>query len=818
MSSKASIVAIIPARGGSKRIPKKNVRPFAGKPMISYPIQAALDSGVFDRVIVSTDSDEIAEVAAAYGAEVPFRRPPELSDDRTATAPVLVHALEWLAANGTPATYACCIYATAPFVRALDLVSGLDILKDAQATTAFSVTSFAFPIFRALKVTDEGKVAMFWPEHRLTRSQDLPEAYHDAGQFYWLDVARFIRDPNLYAADARPVVLPRYLVQDIDTPEDWTTAEHMYRAVQARDQAPGHAVSETDFDELERKGGEALEAGDMETAIAFLAQAEAIKPNNPAVLHNLGCALMRAKRFDEAEVVLQGSVATTNSPLTWGVLGELLDLTGRKGEAFQAYKKALKGRPNDYVLLTKIGAIKEVMGDSAGARECYQRALEARPGDFQVTAKYTALIFEKDPETAVRLWEDALANVGDNLNLKAAILNHLISKKEWWERIKRGEMPYHAARLDELFFNYAQPYALDLLATHQARLAADPSNASIIYELGIAKFFLNRRHEAERLFQMVPEKARGNIYEPIRFNPAFYDELRAFTDADLTRGLPPVLEVATLAPDPKGILYLSCNFIYFRAFASPMIVSLCEHSPNTAVHIHLMDANEEETRWALNFLKRLAPLKFALTVERPGLPNQNKTAARCYYHAVRFIRFYEHLQRYGVPLWLMDVDAIINRDLDELFARLSGAEVSMRIRPGRTEPWNQFNACVVGAGMSKRSLEYFRLVAAYLAYFFQRDGLRWGIDQLAMYGVFADMQDRNEAPSLALLDDREVDYGYREDGFVWCNSGIGKFHHLQRLSNPGSLPLANFEDNKFVGVFEHYWTHCEHIAAAMSQP
>jgi pseudaminic acid cytidylyltransferase len=816
MSNKPSIIAIIPARGGSKRIPKKNIRPFAGKPMISYSIQAALDAGLFDRVIVSTDSDEIADIAAACGAEVPFRRPPELSDDRTATAPVLLHALEWLAANGTPATYACCIYATAPFVRAADLVSGLEILKTAQATTAFSVTSFAFPIFRALKLTDEGTVAMFWPEHRLARSQDLPEAYHDAGQFYWLDVARFISDPNLYAADARPVVLPRHLVQDIDTPEDWTTAEHMYRAVQARDH--GNAVSQTSFDELERKGGAALEAGDITNAIALLSEAAEIAPDNPAVLHNLGCAFMRAKRFDEAENALRRSVSTTNSPLTWGVLGELFDVKGKKSDAFHCYKKALKGRPNDYVLLTKLGALKELMGDKPGARDCYQAALAARPGDFHATSKYTALSFEKDPETAVRLLEDALANAGENLNRKAAILNQLLSKKEWWERIQRGEMPYHASRVDELFFKYAQPYALELGATHQARLDANPTNTSIIYDLGLAKFFLNQRHDAERLFERVPEKAQGTIYENIRFAPAFYDELRAFSDARLTQGLPPVLEIVPLVPDSSGILYLSCNFEYFRAFASPMIVSLCEHSPKTPVHVHIMDANEEETGWALAFLKQLAPLKFALTIERPGLENENKTAARCYYHAVRFIRYYAHLQHYGVPLWLMDVDALINRNLDGLFSRLDIADVSMRIRPGRTEPWNQFNACVVGAGTAERSLEYFKLVAAYLAYFFQKGRLRWGVDQLAMYGVFADMQDRNKAPSLALLDDKDVDYDYQDDGFVWCNSGVGKFHHLQRVAEPGNQASANFEGNKFVGVFEHYWNECKRITAAIPAP
>jgi pseudaminic acid cytidylyltransferase len=224
-------VAIIPARGGSKRIPHKNVKLFAGAPIISFPIAAARRSGLFDRVIVSTDCDTIADTAAKYGAEVPFRRPPELSDDQTATAPVLVHALQWLADQGAAAQTACCIYATAPFVRAEDLKRGYDELVRTGAATAVSVTSFAFPIFRALRINDHGALEMFWPEHRQTRSQDLPPAFHDAGQFYWIDVARFLKEPNLYSADARPIVLPRHIVQDIDTPEDWEAAERMYRAL-----------------------------------------------------------------------------------------------------------------------------------------------------------------------------------------------------------------------------------------------------------------------------------------------------------------------------------------------------------------------------------------------------------------------------------------------------------------------------------------------------------------------------------------------------------------------------------------------------------
>ena len=233
-----SVVAIIPARGGSKRIKNKNVRSFAGQPMISYSILAAQRSELFDRIIVSTDSEDIARVAEAYGAEVPFMRPPDLSNDHTATAPVIQHALRWLADHGTSLGYACCLYATAPFVQAKYLTQGLETLRQTNASSVFSVTTFSFPILRALRLTEDGMLRMFWPEHELSRSQDLPEAYHDAGQFYWLNVKMFLDTGRLYAKDSRPVILPRYLVQDIDTLEDWERAELMFEAIKAKFNMP----------------------------------------------------------------------------------------------------------------------------------------------------------------------------------------------------------------------------------------------------------------------------------------------------------------------------------------------------------------------------------------------------------------------------------------------------------------------------------------------------------------------------------------------------------------------------------------------------
>ncbi|WP_226781955.1 pseudaminic acid cytidylyltransferase [Oceaniglobus trochenteri] len=224
-------LCLIPARGGSKRIPGKNIRPFAGKPMIAWSIEAAEKAGCFDRIIVSTDDDAIAETARAHGAEVPFRRPAALADDHATTVAVIKHALDWCEAQGAVPDALCCLYATAPFVRADDLRAGAGLL--AQAQYAIPVASFGFPIQRAVRVVN-GRLAMFDPDQYTTRSQDLEEAYHDAGQFYWGRSAAWRGDVPPFGADTLPIHLPRWRVQDIDTPEDWTRAELMFQALAGR--------------------------------------------------------------------------------------------------------------------------------------------------------------------------------------------------------------------------------------------------------------------------------------------------------------------------------------------------------------------------------------------------------------------------------------------------------------------------------------------------------------------------------------------------------------------------------------------------------
>ena len=225
-------VAIIPARGGSERIEKKNIRNFCGHPMITYSIRAAKESNIFERIVVSTDDSAIAEVAKQCGADVPFIRPAELSDDFTPTRPVINHAINQVRTlYGTP-NYVCVIYATAPFIQIDELKEGFRKLSTSGIDFCFTATTFAYPTQRALRKEGNG-VVMVNPQMFNSRSQDLDETYHDAGQFYWGKTEAFLENKPMFSPRSDMLILPRYRVHDIDTIEDWKRAELIFKALKA---------------------------------------------------------------------------------------------------------------------------------------------------------------------------------------------------------------------------------------------------------------------------------------------------------------------------------------------------------------------------------------------------------------------------------------------------------------------------------------------------------------------------------------------------------------------------------------------------------
>lgn len=224
-------IAVIPARGGSKRIPRKNIKLFAGKPMVAYAIEAATQCGLFAHVVVSTDDEEIAAISKEFGAETPFPRPPQLADDHTPTVPVIAHAVTACENLGWQMNYVCCIYPGVPFIQPDDVRSALELLqRTAPAEYSYPITAFPSAIQRALRRHESGIMVSFHPEYALTRTQDLEQAYYDAGQFYWGHKRAWLNNPNIHNSGVG-LVIPNWRVVDIDTPEDWQRAEVIHQAL-----------------------------------------------------------------------------------------------------------------------------------------------------------------------------------------------------------------------------------------------------------------------------------------------------------------------------------------------------------------------------------------------------------------------------------------------------------------------------------------------------------------------------------------------------------------------------------------------------------
>ena len=225
-----SRIAIIPARGGSKRIPRKNIRDFLGKPIISYSVKAAIESELFDEVMVSTDDNEIAEIAANLGAKVPFIRSEQNSNDIATTASVLIEVInEYKHRHNKSFEYGCCIYPTAPLIKKEHLKNGYNILANQHFNTVFPVVAFGYPVWRGIEVSEGGKAKMLWPEYLNARSQDLKKVFHDAGQWYWFSVAALLENNALFTSNSGVIQLEENEVQDIDNLVDWNLAEMKYK-------------------------------------------------------------------------------------------------------------------------------------------------------------------------------------------------------------------------------------------------------------------------------------------------------------------------------------------------------------------------------------------------------------------------------------------------------------------------------------------------------------------------------------------------------------------------------------------------------------
>ncbi len=567
---------------------------------------------------------------------------------------------------------------------------------------------------------------------------------------------------------------------------------------------PSRASQELTADDCWRNAMLAMKEKNLEAAENWFRQCVVKAPDSSPAALNLGILLANRKAYKEALDLLSRAVEIKPTLDAVFTLAKTFLNAGNLDQAQARFKDILATAPDHVPSLMELGKLCKDHGDRRGAREYYRRAYQIDDKDIAIAIRYAVESWEDDPAETAAILDIQLARTDLDDRNRLKLLQDLIIFKEFHERIKRGLMPYHATSLEELFFTYAEKEFAEFCQLSTKTIEKSPDGVGAQMREFTAKFCSRDRHGAESILQKFKAHVPGHVLEAVTFDPVFYKALENFSDNDLLKGLPEIETI--LVPDfsHEPIAYLSCNFVYFENFAAPMMRSLADVDPGAQVHVHIMDAEPEQLQAASMFCQGLG-LKTALTVEQPGVAKQGKAAARSYYHAIRFIRYYQHLLHYRRTLWLMDVDALFNRSPHAMYDALGAKDAAFRIRAGRLEPWNQFNACIVAGTASSASLEYFRLIAAYIAHFFQRDGLRWGIDQLAMYGVFEYMRDERYAPDLAFLDDKAIDYDYLEDGIVWCNSGRSKFFHVQR--NPdGSMIIDDPDRAAYIKLFDKYYT------------
>jgi len=548
----------------------------------------------------------------------------------------------------------------------------------------------------------------------------------------------------------------------------------------------------------------AAKAGKFDEAVHWFRHCLEQMPDFPNAALNLGILLSKKKQHAEAIQYLNQAVTLNSNVDSVSALANAHRVSGSLKEAIRYYQDIIKSVPGHVPTLIELGEIYEQIGNRRAARDYYRQATEAAPKDVTIATKYAIASWADDPAETAAVLDRHLARDDIDASSRAKIIMGLIIYKEFYERIKRGLMPYHATSLDELFFTYAAKEFEEFFKYSVEEAEKNPADFGPQVRKFLSLFCSRRRIEAQKCIAPFQSRFSGQIWDAVTFDPAFYKKLELFTEQDIVKTLPPLTSVIDVDFSDAPIAYLSCNFLYFEGFGAPMLRSLAAVAPGAQAHVHIMDATEKQLEGATHFCRSLPGIKVALSVEQPGVDKMGMQAARSYYHAIRFIRFYQHLEAYRKTLWLMDVDALFNQDPKVMYEKLGNSEAAMRIRAGRLEPWNQFNACIVAGTAAPESLEYFRLIAAYTAHFHQTTGLRWGIDQLAMYGVFEYLRDEGREPSLTFLDDRAIDYDYKDDGVVWCNSGKNKFLQLQRKPD-GTLAVDDPDRAAYIKLFDKYY-------------
>ncbi|TAL04805.1 MAG: tetratricopeptide repeat protein, partial [Rhodospirillaceae bacterium] len=386
-------------------------------------------------------------------------------------------------------------------------------------------------------------------------------------------------------------------------------------------------MAQSAAEELFAKGIALVKAGDMAGAEASFKACVAADPKQAIATLNLGILLMNRKAHAEAEPLLRQAIALQPTVESVTALANLLATTGRNADAEQCYRDILKSIPNHVPTLKRMAEICNAKSDRRGARDYYKKVWDAEPTELAAGIEYGIASFADEPAETAAVMTRLLAGAANDDNARLKILNSLLLYKEFYERIKRGLMPYHATRLDELFFTYcADDFALFRDLSFKSA-DQNPNDVGALIRKFTALFCSRDRRGAQECLIRFQSAIKDHIWNAVTFDPGFYRTLEGMTDDDLIRGLPPLQDVVTADFTDQPVAYLSCNYAYFAAFAAPMILSLADRNSGGQLHVHIMDATDDELKQAVVFCRELRALTIAISAERPDVQKQHGTGA-----------------------------------------------------------------------------------------------------------------------------------------------------------------------------------------------
>lgn len=514
-------------------------------------------------------------------------------------------------------------------------------------------------------------------------------------------------------------------------------------------------------------------AGNPKQALIVAQRALELDPKNATALNGAAILALSLGLLKEAEHFARR--ATQEKPLAIFVqtLANVLRTKGDLEEAAKYYNMILKHVPDDFQSLYGLGQIFEQTGHRTLALDHYERALMIQPHNSDLFHRFSKIItFTEAPRVYAAL-ERAKPKDTDAAGLR---LHFMINQARWKEYATRASqnLGSHARSPSDLFFTFGREIRDQFEALLDS--VVDLENPGSWSEWkAMSQLSRGARIESQHFFNIRAQQKPNSLFECLNFTDEFYRDLEKTTDKDLAAGLPEVTDIVMADFEDRPIIFLSCDFNYFRKFAQLLLLSIDRVAQRPQVHMHIMDTPPAAFNELKNFAAKLTRTRIAMTTEDTGMILRGIDAARCYYHAIRFIRMDQASQRYNKPIWQMDVDGLMHNDLKPMFDLLDTADIALWGSPGRWEPWAQFNASLTGIKPTTVGKTYLRLVAAYISHFHKLDLLRWGIDQLAMFGVHEYLKDQNRGLVVAMIPSHAIDGEFLEHGLIWSNGGIGKF-------------------------------------------